>query len=288
MGQFKNIALVGKYPSLEDAKHIHDQLNVLVDYLKKNNHQIFIESKTQQQAKLEGVESLALNEMTQHADLVIVIGGDGTMLGVARSVVDANIPLIGINQGRFGFLADLNIDSMLKNVELILKGDFLEDKRILLQADIIRSKAKIYDSFALNDVVVKSSLRLIELEVYIDNKFVHRQRSDGIITSTPTGATAYALSAGGPILHPSLDAISIVPINPHTLSNRPIAVNGNSSIEIKIIHLDDAYVSIDGQIKFPLDLRDVIKIQKSKQTVSILHPKDYCYFEMLRNKLHWG
>jgi len=288
MGQFKNIALVGKYPSLEDAKHIHDQLNVLVDYLKKNNHQIFIESKTQQQAKLEGVESLALNDMTQHADLVIVIGGDGTMLGVARSVVDANIPLVGINQGRFGFLADLNIDSMLKNVELILKGDFLEDKRILLQADIIRSKAKIYDSFALNDVVVKSSLRLIELEVYIDNKFVHRQRSDGIITSTPTGATAYALSAGGPILHPSLDAISIVPINPHTLSNRPIAVNGNSSIEIKIIHLEDAYVSIDGQIKFPLDLRDVIKIQKSKQTVSILHPKDYCYFEMLRNKLHWG
>ena len=288
MGQFKNIALVGKYPSLEDAKHIHDQLNVLVDYLKKNNHQIFIESKTQQQAKLEGVESIALNDLTQHADLVIVIGGDGTMLGVARSVVDANIPLIGINQGRFGFLADLNIDSMLKNVELILKGDFLEDKRILLQADIIRSKAKIYDSFALNDVVVKSSLRLIELEVYIDNKFVHRQRSDGIITSTPTGATAYALSAGGPILHPSLDAISIVPINPHTLSNRPIAVNGNSSIEIKIIHLDDAYVSIDGQIKFPLDLRDVIKIQKSKQTVSILHPKDYCYFEMLRNKLHWG
>ena len=288
MGQFKNIALVGKYPSLEDAKHIHDQLNVLVDYLKKNNHQIFIESKTQQQAKLEAVESIALNDMTQHADLVIVIGGDGTMLGVARSVVDANIPLVGINQGRFGFLADLNIDSMLKNVELILKGDFLEDKRILLQADIIRSKAKIYDSFALNDVVVKSSLRLIELEVYIDNKFVHRQRSDGIITSTPTGATAYALSAGGPILHPSLDAISIVPINPHTLSNRPIAVNGNSSIEIKIINLDDAYVSIDGQIKFPLDLRDVIKIQKSKQTVSILHPKDYCYFEMLRNKLHWG
>ena len=288
MGQFKNIALVGKYPSLEDAKHIHDQLNVLVDYLKKNNHQIFIESKTQQQAKLEAVESIALNDMTQHADLVIVIGGDGTMLGVARSVVDANIPLVGINQGRFGFLADLNIDSMLKNVELILKGDFLEDKRILLQADIIRSKAKIYDSFALNDVVVKSSLRLIELEVYINNKFVHRQRSDGIITSTPTGATAYALSAGGPILHPSLDAISIVPINPHTLSNRPIAVNGNSSIEIKIIHLDDAYVSIDGQIKFPLDLRDVIKIQKSKQTVSILHPKDYCYFEMLRNKLHWG
>ena len=288
MGQFKNIALVGKYPSLEDAKHIHDQLNVLVDYLKKNNHQIFIESKTQQQAKLEGVESIALNDLTQHADLVIVIGGDGTMLGVARSVVDANIPLVGINQGRFGFLADLNIDSMLKNVELILKGDFLEDKRILLRADIIRSKAKIYDSFALNDVVVKSSLRLIELEVYIDNKFVHRQRSDGIITSTPTGATAYALSAGGPILHPSLDAISIVPINPHTLSNRPIAVNGNSSIEIKIIHLDDAYVSIDGQIKFPLDLRDVIKIQKSKQTVSILHPKDYCYFEMLRNKLHWG
>jgi NAD+ kinase len=146
----------------------------------------------------------------------------------------------------------------------------------------------IYESFALNDVVIKSGVRLIELEVSINGKFVHTQRSDGIIVSTPTGTTAYALSAGGPILHPQLEALSIVPINPHTLSNRPIAIDAKSEIDIKIVQMEEASLSIDGQIKFPLDKRDEIQITKAKKTISILHPKDYCYFEMLRNKLHWG
>jgi NAD+ kinase len=261
MKSFKKIAVIGKYPSIEESINLREQLNILISHLQKKNFDIVLESKTQQQFKFDNLPSMTLKEISKNVDLAIVVGGDGTMLGVARMIFDSGIPLVGINQGRFGFLADLNIDSMISHVDLILQGDFVEDQRMLLQTSIIRDDKNIYDSFALNDVVVKSGIRLIELEIYINNAFVHRQRSDGVIVSTPTGATAYALSAGGPILHPKLNAMSIVPINPHTLSNRPIAVDGESLIEIKIIHLDEAYVNIDGQIKFPLDLRDIIKVK---------------------------
>lgn len=288
MKSFKKIAVIGKYSSIEGSSDVREQLNILISHLQQKGFDLVLENKTQQQFKFDNMPSMSLKEIRTEVDLAIVIGGDGTMLGVARSIFDTGIPLIGINQGRFGFLADLNIDSMISHVDLILNGNFIEDKRMLLQANIMRDDKNIYDSFALNDVVIKSGIRLIELEIFINNAFVHRQRSDGVIVSTPTGATAYALSAGGPILHPQLNAMSIVPINPHTLSNRPIAVDGESLIEIKIIHLDEAYVNIDGQIKFPLDLRDIISVKKSNQSISILHPKDYCYFEMLRNKLNWG
>ena len=210
------------------------------------------------------------------------------MLGVARTLVDSSIPLIGINQGRFGFLADLNIDSMFASIDNILDGSYIQDDRMLIETKILRNEKIIHESFSLNDVVIRSGLKLIELEVMIEGKFVHSQRSDGLIISTPTGTTAYALSSGGPIIHPSLDAITIVPISPHTLSNRPIAISGNSEILVKIVNMDEAYVSIDGQIQIPLDKKDKIKIKKAKQSISILHPKDYCYFEMLRNKLNWG
>jgi len=196
--------------------------------------------------------------------------------------------LIGINQGRFGFLADLNIDSMFLSIDNILDGSYIQDNRMLIEITVSRDNKIIYESFALNDIVIRSGLRLIELEVIIDGRFVHTQRSDGLIVSTPTGTTAYALSAGGPILHPNLDAITLVPISPHTLSNRPIAVSGDSEILIKIVNMDEAYASIDGQIQVPLDKKDTISIKKAKQSISILHPQDYCYFEMLRNKLNWG
>jgi NAD+ kinase len=177
---------------------------------------------------------------------------------------------------------------MFISIDQVLNGNYDEDKRLLIETKVYRDEKIIYESFALNDVVIKSGVRLIELEVSINDRFVHTQRSDGIIVSTPTGTTAYALSAGGPILHPQLEALSIVPINPHTLSNRPIAIDATSEIDIKIVQMEEASLSIDGQIKFPLDMRDKIQVTKAKRTISILHPKDYCYFEMLRNKLHWG
>jgi len=286
VSKFNKIAVIGKYPSFEEVGDFHSQLIQLVGHLSNKNVELIIEEKTQQQINLDQFKSLPLKDIGPQVDVAIIVGGDGTMLGVARSLVDSQIPLIGVNRGRFGFLADLNINTMFANIDMILDGDYIRDDRMLIDTRIIRSDKVIYKSQSLNDVVIKSGLKLIELEVTIDDRFVHTQRSDGIIVSTPTGTTAYALSAGGPILHPNLDAISIVPINPHTLSNRPIAVSGNS--KIKIIHIDEAYASIDGQIKFPLDLRDRIEIQKAKQSISILHPNNYCYFEMLRNKLNWG
>jgi len=286
--KLQKIAIIGKYPSTIESKDIHAQIIELITHLSSRGFDLFIEKKTQQQIKLSKYITIDLKDVGSKVDVAIIVGGDGTMLGVARSLVDFNIPLIGINQGRFGFLADLSVSNMRQAIDSILDGEFIQDNRMLLDTKIIRNNKAIYESFSLNDVVVKSGLRLIELEVKIDNKFVHTQRSDGIIVSTPTGTTAYALSAGGPILHPNLDAISIVPINPHTLSNRPIAVSGSSEIIIKIIQMHEAALSIDGQIKFPLDLRDTIIIKKAKREISILHPKDYCYFDMLRKKLNWG
>ena len=288
MKAFNKIAVIGKYPSIEESKDIHNQLIQLVGHLSQKPIELYIEEKTQKQINLEGIKSIALKDIGATVDLAIIVGGDGTLIGVARSMVRSDTPLIGINQGRFGFLADLNTNSMFSNIDTILNGEFIEDKRMLINTKIKRDNKTVYESLSLNDVVIKSGVRLIELDVMINGAFVHRQRSDGIIVSTPTGTTAYALSAGGPILHPNLEAISIVPISPHTLSNRPIAINAESQISIKIINMDEAYASIDGQIKFPLDLRDVIQISKAEEAVSILHPKDYCYFEMLRNKLHWG
>ena len=288
MSKFKKIAIIGKYTSFEEVSDFHAQLIKLIDHLSKKNIELIIEEKTQKQINLGQFKSLPLKDIGPQVDVAIIFGGDGTMLGVARSLVSSQTPLIGINRGRFGFLADLNINSMLTNIDMILDGNFVQDDRMLIDTKIIRSDKVIYESQSLNDVVIKSGLKLIELEIVIDGRFVHAQRSDGVIVSTPTGTTAYAMSAGGPILHPNLDAISIVPISPHTLTNRPIAVSGSSEIEIKIIHIDEAYASIDGQIKFPLDIRDRIEIKKAKQCISILHPNNYCYFEVLRNKLNWG
>ena len=288
MSKFKKIAVIGKYPSFEEAGDFHAQLIHLIEHLSKKNVELIIEEKTQKQINLDQFKSSSLKNIGPQVDVAIIVGGDGTMLGVARSLVSSQTPLIGINRGRFGFLADLNVNSMFTNIDMILDGNFVRDDRMLIDTKIIRSDKVIYESQSLNDVVIKSGLKLIELEIVIDGRFVHAQRSDGVIVSTPTGTTAYAMSAGGPILHPNLDAISIVPISPHTLTNRPIAVSGSSEIEIKIIHIDEAYASIDGQIKFPLDIRDRIEIKKAKQCISILHPNNYCYFEVLRNKLNWG
>ena len=216
------------------------------------------------------------------------MGGDGTMLSVARAIKQHDVPLVGINRGRFGFLTDLRAEDMLHALDRILAGEYHTEKRMLLNASVNRSDKIIYQGFAMNDVVVKSGLRLIELEVKINTKFVHKQRADGLIISTPTGTTAYALSAGGPILHPDLEAIAIVPINPHTLSNRPVAVNSNSNIEITLVQVDDAQISYDGQFQLALEEGDRLQIRRAEDTIVLLHPSDYCYYEMLRNKLNWG
>lgn len=267
---------------------MQNDLADLARHLSAKNLDVWIEANTACHAQLMQYKTLTLDEIGKTADLAIVMGGDGTMLSVARSLVEADVPLVGINRGRFGFLTDLRAENMLAEIDRLLVGEHIEEPRMLLSAQVIRQGVEVYCGYALNDVVIKSGLRLIELEVEIDSKFVYKQRSDGLILSTPTGTTAYALSAGGPILHPNLEAISLVPICPHTLTNRPIAVNSSSRIEVKLVQFDEAQLSFDGQFRVTLEVGDKIMVQRAKKTISLLHPADYCYFDMLRNKLNWG
>lgn len=285
---FKKIALIGKYMNVSALQLMRNDLADLAQHLSAKNLDVWIEENTAHHAHLTQYKTLALAELGQTADLAIVMGGDGTMLSVARSLVDAEVPLVGINRGRFGFLTDLRAEDMLVEIDRILAGDFIKEPRMLLSTEVVRNGQIIYTSHALNDVVIKSGLRLIELEIEIDGMFVYKQRSDGLIISTPTGATAYALSAGGPILHPNLEAISLVPICPHTLSNRPIAVNSASNIVVTVVQFDEAQLSFDGQCQLGLQIGDKIVVRRAEKSISLLHPVEYCYFDMLRNKLNWG
>jgi NAD+ kinase len=285
---FKTIAIIGKYMSPAAVKHMQPDLLSLAQHLQSRNINVYIEECTAKHAPLPGFNTLTLEEVGAIADLAIVMGGDGTMLSVARSLIDADVRLVGINRGRFGFLTDLRAEDMLVQLDRILAGEYSEEPRMLLTAQIMRKGKVLHTNFALNDVVIKSDLRLIELEVHIDQQFVHKQRSDGLILSTPTGTTAYALSAGGPILHPNLEAITLVPICPHTLSNRPIAVSSSSKIEVVLVQFDEAQLSFDGQCQVALEMGDKIIVQRAEKTISLLHPSEYCYFDMLRNKLNWG
>ncbi|MFM9835227.1 MAG: NAD(+) kinase [Methylophilaceae bacterium] len=285
---FKSIAIIGKYMQKSALQQMQNDLADLARHLHSKKIEVWLEEITAKHAELTGFKTAWLESIGSKVDLVIVMGGDGTMLGVARALKQHDVPLVGINRGRFGFLTDLRAEEMLHAMDRILAGEFHTEKRMLLNAMVSRAGKLIYQGFAMNDVVVKSGLRLIELEVKINGKFVHKQRADGLIISTPTGTTAYALSAGGPILHPDLDAIAIVPINPHTLSNRPIAVNSNSSIEITLVQVDDAQISYDGQFQLALEENDKVQILRAEDTITLLHPSEYCYYEMLRNKLNWG
>ena len=285
---FSSIGIIGKYMNAAALQQMQTDLAGLARHLRAKNIDVWLEQNTAQHAELTGFNTASLDKIGKKVDLAIVMGGDGTMLSVARSLIGDNIPLVGINRGRFGFLTDLRAEEMLTAIDDILNGAYQIEKRMLLEASIYRASKQIYQSIALNDVVVKSGLRLIELEVQVDGKFVHKQRSDGLILCTPTGTTAYSLSAGGPILHPNVDAITLVPISPHTLSNRPIALNSHSKIEISLVQIDTAQVSYDGQFQLDLEVGDKIIIQRAVKDISLLHPSEYCYFEMLRNKLNWG
>ena len=285
---FNTVAIIGKYMDPAALQNMRSDLVGLAEHLQSRQIRVCIESNTAEHANLAGFDTIVLEDIGKKADLAIVMGGDGTMLSVARSLILADVPLVGINRGRFGFLTDLRSEDMLAALDRILTGDYIKDTRMLLCAQVVRDGEILYSGHALNDVVIKSGLRLIELEVKIDNQFVHKQRSDGLILTTPTGTTAYSLSAGGPILHPNLEAITLVPICPHTLSNRPITVSSTSEIEVKLLQKDEAQVSFDGQYQIVLEIGDSIMVRRANHSISLLHPNDYCYFDMLRNKLNWG
>jgi NAD+ kinase len=225
----------------------------------------------------------------ERCDLILVVGGDGTFLSAARELADHDLALVGINLGRLGFLVDILPDEIEHRLEQILTGAYDADTRILLDA---RLDATAKPERALNDVVIHkwNSVRMIEFETYIDGRFVNAQRSDGLIVASPTGSTAYALSGGGPLIHPRLDALLLVPICPHTLSNRPLVIPGNSRIEIRICNLEPEQVRVtcDGQIALPVHTSTPILIERSPRRIRLLHPRDHDHYRILRAKLGWG
>lgn len=283
---FKTIALIGKYNSPE----LSEPLLRLANFLVERQYDVLVARQTAEQIGTSSYSMANLAEIGGAADVAVVMGGDGTMLNIARTLVSFNVPLIGINQGRLGFLTDVSIDTMFDTVAEMLEGEFSSEDRILLNAEVWRAGEKVFDACSFNDVVVAkgNAGRLIEIEVSIDGDFVNSQRADGLVVATPTGSTAYALSAGGPILHPTLEAIALVPICPHTLSARPIAVNSHSTVEITIIYADDARAHFDGQRHFDLKVGDKVVVRRAKNTVHLLHPVGHNYYDMLRQKLHWG
>ena len=283
---FQNVAIIGKY----NASEMRDSILAMSAFLASEQINVFIEAATADHCNISGFVTLGMDEIGERADLAVVLGGDGTMLGVSRTLANSQIPLIGVNQGRVGFLTDISSANMLDEMRKILAGDFSIEQRILLNAKVMRKGKEIGGGYAMNDVVINKAgmSRLIELEVDIDGQFVHRQRSDGLILATPTGTTAYALSAGGPILHPTLDAITLVPICPHTLSNRPIAIRSNSKVEITLVHCEEAAIHLDGQLELPVLEGDKIMVKRDERTVSLLHPLGHSHYDMLRQKLNWG
>ncbi len=284
--KFKTIALIGKYQSPDIAA----PLGTLARFLTERGIQVLLARQTAERVGTLGLPSENLPELAARADLAIVMGGDGTMLNIARTLVEHDVPLLGINQGRLGFLTDVSIDTMDETIGRVLAGDYITEERILLRSSVWRAGEKVFDGCSFNDVVVgKGTIgRLIEVIIYIDGDFVYSQRLDGIVVATPTGSTAYALSAGGPILHPSVEAVALVPICPHTLSARPIVLNSHASIEVLVTHADDARVHFDGQRHFDLIQGDRVRVGRAERTIRLLHPVDHSYYALLRQKLHWG
>jgi NAD+ kinase len=283
---FKKVALVGKYDNLAIAGSVEH----LAGFLAGQGYEIVLASQTAELLDQPGYRHANLTELASLVDVVVVLGGDGTMLSIARALAPYPVPLIGVNQGRLGFLTDIVMGDMEAELSRMLAGEYDAEERIMLTAALEREDGTRNEGSAFNDVVVSKAGtgRLIEFEVIIDNEFVYTQRSDGLVVATPTGSTAYALSAGGPILYPTLEAIALVPICPHTLSARPIVVSSQSRVDIVIHHADDARVHFDGQNYFELQKGDKVRICRVPYNVTLLHPKHYSYYDTLRQKLHWG
>ncbi|MEO8331426.1 MAG: NAD kinase [Gallionella sp.] len=283
---FQNVALIGK----QKAPEIAGPVLRLAEFLSSRGVSVVIDSLTAEHLGSNPYIKMSLAEIGNAVDLAIVIGGDGTMLNIARTLSLCDVPLIGVNQGRLGFLTDLAVDDMQESIAAMLEGKFVIEQRLLLAARVMRNDEEVYSGRAFNEVVVhrNSISSMIEFEVRIDGEYLYNQRADGLIVSTPTGSTAYAMSAGGPILHPSLDVLELVPICPHTLSNRPIVVKSSSVIEILVHRTSDIHARFDSHTSYNLQLHDKIIVSRHPASVCLLHPVGHSYYHTLREKLLWN
>ena len=283
---FHRVALIGRHGS----PGIAEPLSALAAFLTSSGHEVVLCAETAKYIPINGYPKVALAALGTRVDVAIVIGGDGTMLSVARELARFDVPLIGINQGRLGFLTDVPLTHTEDALAAIFAGHNVEERRTMLEARVDHADGTRNAALALNDVVVSRGTLggMVDIAVEIDGCFVYAMRADGLIVATPTGSTANALSAQGPIMHPQVPAVVLVPVAPHALSNRPIAVSDSVAITVTLLKGKDAVVHCDGQNNFPLSERDRITIRRAPYAVRLLHPADHDHFAMLRQKLHWG
>lgn len=286
MELFRNIGLMGRPGNAAVA----DTLNDVHCYLEAQGLRVIYDEDTAALVPRDDLQVCSRQALGEATDLVIVVGGDGSLLHAARQLARSNKPVLGINRGRLGFLTDVAPSQIEEKVGAVLRGDYVEDKRAMLSVEVRSGGVTMGEALALNDVVLHTgtTVHMIEFELYVEGQFVYRLRSDGLIACTPTGSTAYALSGGGPILHPRLDAIGLVPMHPHTLSSRPIVVDGDSEIKIQVLSDIPPRVSADGQPGQVLQAGDWIYIRKHPFKLRLLHPPGHDFYEACRTKLGWS
>jgi NAD+ kinase len=284
--QFKTVALWGR---LGERSVTEPALQIL-SHLRKHGITVLASITSDPMRALDGATHVDEREAAKRADLVIAIGGDGTLLHAARNVAARDVPLVGINRGRLGFLTDVSPEHLREALDAILAGNYLAERRLTLAARL--GKQATGALFALNDIVLQKgdTGRLLDFTTEVDNVYVNNHRGDGLIVATPTGSTAYALSCGGPIIQPNVDALVMVPICPHTLSDRPLVLPSSSEIRVTLDNVggSEAHVVCDGESVARMAAADVLTISLAKQPITLLHPREYNYYELLRSKLNWG
>ncbi|GEN25214.1 NAD(+) kinase [Halomonas cupida] len=288
MQSFKNIGLIGR---LGSAKVV-DTLRRLIRYLDSAGYHVIVEDRTASALLDRGHAEASRRMLGELCDLVIVVGGDGSLLGAARTLCHSGTLVLGVNRGRLGFLTDISPDELEERVGEVLAGKYEVEQRFLLDAELYRDDMLVGSGDALNEVVLHpgKAVRMIEFELFIDGQFVYSQRSDGLIIATPTGSTAYAMSGGGPIMHPRLDALTLVPMFPHTLSSRPIVIDASCEIRIHIGETNQTYphISCDGQTRAVAKPDDVLVIRRKPQCINLVHPLGHDFYDVLRSKLGWS
>lgn len=293
----RTLSMTGPFPrigifSKPTGDGITESLMQICSFLEKRGHKIVLDQISFDRILNKNFIKASHKEIGTLCDLVIVIGGDGSLLKAARAIVDAQVPILGINRGNLGFLADVAVHDLETSLDEILNGQYVEEQRTMLNATIIQNNKSIPGHLALNDIVLHHGelARLIDFQIFIDDQFVVDQRADGVITSTPTGSTAYALSGGGPIVYPTLDVITLLPMFPHSLNTRPIVIDKNSKIRLLLNDSNrlPAQFSADGQSQMALHAGDEIQIEANKNNLRLLHPLSYNYFAVLREKLGWN
>jgi NAD+ kinase len=287
MAEFNTIGVMGR-----ESDEVGESLRVLTAFLSSKKVSVILDDQVARLMPDSSYPVSARTKMGERCDLIIVLGGDGSLLGAARMLARHNVSVLGINRGRLGFLTDVLPDEIEQSVGAVLNGKYVTDKRFLLSSVVRRGDEVIGRAEALNDVVVNSgtSAQMIEFDLYVDDEFVYRQRSDGLIVSTPTGSTAYSLSGGGPIMHPKLDAFVLVPMFPHTLSSRPIVIDASSHIRIEILNSNAIHppVTCDGQVHLTAMPGDTVHINKRRHKLKLIHPVDHSFYASCRDKLGWG